>query len=122
MTYGRLRTFKTKNFMVALDYEPDSCTDLSWDNGEVAHKLDTGEYQCVEFRVTVYWNGTVLSREYLGQSIYADPAEFGREHIGLADKRRAEGLNFGCYFPQMVASAIAEARGHFANLPRLGAA
>lgn len=106
-----LREFNTANFHTVLSWDYEDCPDLSWDDtGEVLEKLNSGEWINVTFAAHVYLNGTEVAADYLGNSIYADPMEFAREHIGLAAKRRADGRNYGCYFPDMLRTALGEAR------------
>jgi hypothetical protein len=117
-----MRTFKTKNFTVRAMIEPDNDLDLSFDDtGEVREKLESGEYEAFQTKVAVYWNGAEIGADYLGGSIYADPEDFFKEHIGLAAKSRADGCNYGAYFPDMVREAISEARKHLANVPKVRA-
>ena len=96
--------FRTRNFKVTLDCEYESYPDLSWDDtGEVQEKLASGEWGNYVFRVAVYGPiGELLAFDYLGNSIYADPADF-RDHIGAAGK-------YGSYFTDMVHSVISDAR------------
>jgi len=87
--------FETARFAVVWTISDCYDLDLSWDaTGEVREKLESGEYQAFDSAVTVYLDGREIAADYLGQSIYADPAEF-RDHIGLskratADKARAD--------------------------------
>lgn len=97
--------FKTKNFTVQWHIEPDSGCDMSWDEtGEIQEKINSGEYECFISRMRVIHNGTglTLGEDYLGGSIYANPADF-RDHIGAQAKH-------GSYFRDMVHSAISDAR------------
>ena len=104
-------SFKTENFRVTLSAMPEENPDLSWDDtGEAREKIEDGTWQCVCFRVRVLHRGEELGSSYLGESIYADLSDFRTEHIGLAIKSRADGRNYGAYFPGMVKEAIAEAR------------
>lgn len=115
-------TFRTKRFAVILDWDYETDPDLSWDDtGEVAAKINSGEWVNACFRVRVMFDGHEVAADYLGNSIHADPADF-RDHIGLAAKSRADGRNYGSYFTDMVRTAIAEARQCLANVPRLRAA
>lgn len=115
-----MREFSTRNFRVVASIEPDDDVDTSFDEtGETQKKLASGEWTAFQTSVVVYWNGAEIGADYLGGSIYADPAEFFAEHIGLAAKRRADGRNYGCYFSDMVGEAIAEARKHLAKVPRV---
>lgn len=113
----RIWQFKTRNFRVELSAEIEQDPDLSWDDdGEVSAKLESGEWTNYCFAVRVYGpHGEELGADYLGNSIYADAAEF-RDHIGLAAKSRADGRNYGSYFVDMVRTAIAEAREAMADL------
>ena len=102
--------FRTKNFRVALEADYEQDPDLSWADEETLEKLRDGEWTNYVFRVAVYGpRGEELGTDYLGNSIYADATEF-RDHIGLAEKSRADGRNYGSYFLDMVRGAIAEAR------------
>lgn len=65
------------------------------------------------------WNDAEIGSDYLGGSIYANPRDFFREHIGIAAKSRADGCNYGCYFPDMVHTAIEQARKTLANPPKI---
>lgn len=115
-----MREFSTKNFRIVASVEPCRDLDLSWDDtGEVAGKLQSGEYEAFDSAVVVYWKGAEVGADYLGQSIYADPREFFVEHIGLAAKSRADGCNYGSYFPDMVREAIGEARKALVDVPRI---
>ena len=114
---------RTANFTVSLAWEWEAEPDLSWDEtGEVAEKLNTGEWGNYTFQVRVADSaGHTLAEDYLGNSIYADPAEFidhrqcGRENRRLAAEGR-EG-RCGSYFKDMVRSAVSEARRE-QNRPR----
>ena len=110
--------FKTKRFSVIWSIEPDSDCDLSFDEtGEVAEKIASGELECFTSTMEVIHrdSGAVLSTEYLGGSIYADPADF-RDHIGVKVKSRQDGRNYGSYFSDMVRGAIGAARETIAEV------
>ena len=112
----RMYTFNVGRFSIYADIEPSSDLDLSWDDsGEVREKLDSGEFYAFDTRVSVWLNGAMIGSDWLCGSIYADPADFFSEHIGLAIKSRADGCNYGAYFPGMVKEAIAEARQWLAD-------
>lgn len=112
--------FETARFAVTLDCQPEQDPDLSWDDtGEIKAKLESGELENFTFRVAVWFDGRKIAADYLGNSIYSDARDFGREHIGLAAKSRRDGRNYGCYFPGMVSEAIAEARKALSNIPRV---
>ena len=99
--------FETANFTVVAMIEPDHDLDLSWDEtGEVADKLERGVYEAFETKVAVYHGDTEIGADYLGGSIYENPRDFFKEHIGAKGK-------YGSYFRDMVRSAIAEARKNY---------
>ena len=118
--WNNIWTFKTARFTVTLDCEPEQDGDLSWDEtGETAYKIETGEWTNWCFRVRVTCDGREIGCDYLGNSIYADAREFYQEHIGLAALRRRDGMNYGCYFSDMVRSAVSEARKVLCSAPRV---
>ncbi|GGD03547.1 hypothetical protein GTQ45_02050 [Pyruvatibacter mobilis] len=94
--YERMWTFETERFLVAWDITPCDYLDLSWDDtGEVREGLESGHYVAFDSRVAVYLDGQMIGADYLGQSIYADPADF---------------RDVGGYFGDMVREAVREAR------------
>jgi hypothetical protein len=108
-----LWTFRTKRFQVSLNWDYDVDFDISFDDtNETAEKLESGEWTCAMFHVSVALDGIELGSSYLGNSIYADLADF-RDHIGM----NARG--HGSYFSDMVREAVAEARAHLCQAPRL---
>ena len=108
--FDHIWSFRTARFRVALEAEHERDIDLSWDDtGETAEKLESGEWTCFCFRVAVYCDGRMIAADYLGNSIYADPLDFYREHVGFRNN----------YFGGMVREAIAGARHHLASLPKL---
>lgn len=106
----RIWQFKTRNFRVELSAEYEANPDLSWDDtGEVRDNLESGIWGNYCFAVKVYGpHGEALSADYLGNSIYADPADF-RDHIGARGQ-------WGSYFTDMVRTAIGEAREALADM------
>jgi hypothetical protein len=112
--------FRTEQFSVIAYIEPDYDTDLSWDvTGEGREKLESGEYEAFGTEVVVYWRGKEIAADYLGGSIYRNPRDFFCEHHGIVAKSRADGVRYGCYFPDMVRQAVREARQALSSLPRL---
>lgn len=114
--------FNTRNFRVTLECEPERDPDLSWADADTLSKLESGKWGNYSFRVAVYdAHGVVIGETWLGNSIYADPAEF-RDHraCGRANRQyAAEGKpgRCGSYFVDMVHEAIGEARRTW-NEPR----
>ena len=83
MAWETMWEFSTARFRVSWDIMPDYDTDLSFDeSGEVRAKLESGDYQCFQSRMLVEFDGRAVGVDYLGASIYDDPADF-RDHIGL---------------------------------------
>lgn len=120
MRWNTVWKFSTKRFVVSLDWEYEEYPDLSWDEtGETQAKCESGEWGVYTFRTRVTLDGREVACDYLGNSIYADPKEFYAEHLGVRAKSRAAGVNYGCYFTDMVANAVDEARKLLADAPRL---
>ncbi len=127
-----LWSFKTARFSIVCTAEEEWDVDLSWDEtGEVAEKLISGEFVVFCIKVAVYLDGREVATDYLGQCIYADAAEFVTGHRdtdpmsrNCSIMRAAHGGNvcIGHYFPDMVATAISEARQALSNVPYLRAA
>jgi hypothetical protein len=123
---GTIREFNTRNFRVIVDaVEEDLPSDLSWDeSGEVAEKLDSGEFIrfCARARVIFKPTSTELGADYLGDCIYRSLEEFAdhRQAAKQQRKLRAKGSDalVGSYFADMIAQAIAEARKEFATLKK----
>lgn len=111
--------FRTARFCVTWDISPSSYPDLSWDDtGEVREKLTSGEWVAFDSQMTVTFDGVEIGTDYLGESIYANPADF-RDHFGIRVKSREHGCTYGSYFSDMVREAIREARAHFSKMPRM---
>jgi len=99
--------FETANFRVAFESVPEYDLDMSWDDdGTVSEQLVNGEMVAFCARVAVYYHGSCIGEDYLGQCIYADPEEF-RDHVG---RKKGNAPYCGSYFSDMVAIAIANAR------------
>lgn len=113
--------FETAQFIVRAVIVPDDDVDVSFDEtSETRDKLESGEWQSFGTVVTVTTkDGLELGADSLWGSIYHNPRDFFREHIGLAAKSRADGCRYGSYFPDMVRQAISEARNTLATMPTL---
>lgn len=114
-------TFNTCNFRVTLECESERDQDLSWADDETLEKLESGEWQNLTFKVAIYDRntGAEIASDYLGNSIYANPADF-RDHraCGRANRERAaagQAGRCGSYFTDMVHNAVAEARAAYAK-------
>lgn len=110
--FGTLWSFRAGRFTVSLRLEQDYGYQYDGDDedGETQAKLDSGEYVAFDSAVIVELDGNEIAADYLGGSVYADTQDFVTEHYGLAAKGRADGCNYGAYFPDMVRQAISEAR------------
>ena len=106
--------FKTKHFTVEWLIEKDPLDTSYMDRSlaqECREKVRSGEWKCFssEIRVILNHSKLALGEAFLGNSIYAKPAEF-RDHFGMNRK------GHGSYFSQMVREAVSEARVRFARL------
>lgn len=117
--------FRCGRFTIRAAIAPAHDLDLSWDDtGETADKLASGEWEAFDTRVAVYLNGAMIGDDWLCGSIYADPAELFTGHRdpdpmnrNCSEMRAARGGNvcIGHYFPDMVRTAIDNARDWLAS-------
>lgn len=125
MTYqtGKVWRFKNGRFTVSLWIEPDYGYRYDGDDedGETQRALDNGDYVAFDSKVTVELNGVEIGADYLGGSVYAydDVSDFWTAHrdpdpmnrnCSLMRAARGGNVSIGHYFPDMVRSAIGEAR------------
>jgi hypothetical protein len=106
-----LWTFRTRNFCVTLECEPERDSDLSWADSETLDKLERGIYENVTFRVRVLYRGATFGAEYLCNSVYEHVEDFRKEHIGARGQHG--------YFVDMMHTAIDETRVAFLKAPRM---
>lgn len=105
-------TFKTKNFTITVDAEEECDPDFSFDEtGETREKVESGEWECFCAVTRVFYRGSEIATDYLGNCIYDDPRKF-RDHVGSMGK-------WGSAFTDGIHEAIREARAHFAKMPKL---
>lgn len=117
-----IRKFKTANFTVVMEALPEHDLDLSFDDtGEVATKLDSGEF--VAFCAHAYVkgpNGETLADDYLGNCIYEDFDSFmDHRECGRANREyeaKGESGRCGSYFTDMIHNVCSEARLAMAKL------
>lgn len=128
MRSGTKWKFRTKRFRVELVLERDPHYRYDGDDpdGETQAKLDSGEFVAFDSRVVVELDGEEIGSDSLGGSVYAD----GEESDFWTSHRDSDPMNRNCsimravngrcvichYFPDMVRSAIAEAREHVRQL------
>lgn len=105
-----LREFNTARYRVALQWQYDADADVRDLDEETRAAVCAEELAVYCFRVAVWHDGREVAADYLGDSVYADPADFGRQHYGIAPKGRADGVTYCVYFPSMVREAIRETR------------
>ncbi len=106
--------FQTKHFVVKWQIERESFDASYMDEGlaqECRAKIKSGEWKCFNSKISVTHkqSGVELSAEYLGNSVYANPAEF-RDHFGMKSK------GHGSYFADMVHDAIDSARKEYPRM------
>lgn len=114
-TLGTMREFKTKHFTIIADAVEEIFPDLSWDDtGETERNINTGKWLCFTARVRVFFNGTEVGADYLGNCVYAsfedfmDHKECGKQNREWAAQGKAG--RCGSYFADMIHEAIARAR------------
>lgn len=121
-----IREFKTKNFTVRVTAEEERDLDLSFDDtGRIRRGLENGTFVAFCAKAAVYFRGTEIATDYLGNCIYKSPAEFMDHHKIRQAQRRAQQredrkaakenrqpsqIAIGSYFSDMVRQAISEAR------------
>lgn len=131
---GTVWKFETANFTIRLILEQDYGYRYDGDdeNGETQEKLDSGEFVAFNSIVEVEYNGTVVGTDFLGGSVYEwnntedfytahRDRDFMNRNCSLMKAARGDNVCIGHYFPDMVRSAIQEARKHFADMPKLRA-
>jgi hypothetical protein len=136
MRVGTVWDFQTARFAVRLEIE--RCRHYKYDgedgDGETQRGLDSGELVAFESMVVVELDGEEVTKEFLGGSVYSksDYADFWTAHRDPDPLHRnstafrqehGDHAVVGHYFPDMVRSAIREARGtlqrRYANQVRL---
>lgn len=128
-------TFETARFRVALEItrEYNYQYDGDDEDGSIQDAIYRGELIAWHATVVVRLDGRVIANDYLGGSVYgADEVD----HF-WTDHRCADPMNRNCsimraarggnvvichYFPDMVRTAVDEARKALANIPYLRAA
>jgi hypothetical protein len=105
--FGTIWSARTRHFTIELrltqtfeEYDGD-------DNGETQAALDKGVFVMFDSELVVEYDGVEIGRDTLGASVYRDGETFRFIWDG--------------YFRDMLANAIAEAREHFADMPRMRA-
>lgn len=119
--FETLWTFRTRNFRVTLECEPERDPDISWADEETLEKLESGEWGNYTFKVAVYdSHSDEIGSAYLGNSIYADPRDFMDHRLcGRANREYAaagQAGRCGSYFTDMIGEAIREARQNYNQL------
>ena len=118
--YSTIREFKTRNFTVRMTAEEECDLDLSWDDdGSVRAGLESGRFVAFCAKCAVYFKGNEVATDYLGNCIYESPRAF-MDHVGIKHYSPNPGTipegGCGSYFPDMIRTAIAEARKEIASM------
>ena len=109
----KIYQFKTRNFTLTVESLPESAPDLSFDDsGAIEKQIDCGEIEIFTVRASISCHGYTLSDDFLGNCIYASPAEF-RDHLGMRKK------GHGSYFSDMVRTVCIQARENIKSIPKL---
>lgn len=110
-----IREFRTKNFTVVVDAVEEDNLDLSFDEtGEVAQKIEDGDYVAFCARVRVFFGGREIASDYLGACIYEDYSAFedhrkaGKENRKLQES--GSKARCGSYMHDMIRAACQQAR------------
>lgn len=117
--WDTIRAFHTARFSVALQCTYEESPDYDSYDSATRAGIERGDYVSYCFRVVVLCDGREIGADYLGDSLYSDPADFAREHFGIAPKGRAAGVTYCVYFPDMVRAAVLDARRALRNPPRV---
>ena len=107
-----IRTMNTARFAVALQCTYEESPDSSWYDDQTRDAVSRGVLASYVFRVVVLCDGREVGADYLGDSVYENPGDFAREHIGARGR-------WGSYFKDMTGNAICEARRALRNPPRV---
>ena len=127
MNWTTIREYRTRHFTTRLQWQYEEYPDVSWADAPTLRALERGDLVNVCFRVVVYCDGREVGSDYLGNSVYRDPADFAREHLDPDPMHRNCSLfkakhpntSICIYYPDMLRIAIAEARKALTNVPRL---
>ncbi len=66
--------FDTAKFSVVWYIEESQDLDLSWDDtGEAERNIRSGLWTAFDSKMAVYFQGTEIGADYLGESIYENP-------------------------------------------------
>lgn len=132
MKQGKVWSFKTERFEVALMIERDRHYKYDGDDedGEIQSKLDSGEYVAFNSAVVVKVDENEIASDHLGGSVYAadnykefwtshrDP-DFLNRNCSLMRAVKGENVMIGHYFPDMVRTACEQAREWINRYPEM---
>lgn len=106
--------FKTARFDVRFYAEDDPYLELSWDeDGFMAEGLASGDFVAFCACVEISFDGCVIVNDCFGACIYRSTEEFCTGHRDPDPMNRncsRNPRNIGHYFPDIIRTAIAEAR------------
>lgn len=104
-------SFRTAQFRVTVDAGEDFDLDLSWDDdGSVRAGLESGKLTSFMVRARcVHVPSGAETEDFLGGCIHESVSDF-RDHVGINEKGRRDGCNYGSYFSDMVRTVTGEMR------------
>ena len=130
MSWKTVWRFSTARFDIKLQVTP--CDGQVYysddDTGEIRDRISSSEYQIFDSRVAVYLDDRMIGTDSLSFLVYKDPREFWTAH------RDHNPMNRNCtayrkvhgyrrkhchYFPDMVRTAVEEARSYLSNAPAM---
>lgn len=117
--------FETPNVRVVAEITPDDDFECSWADEETLAAISDGTLSVFGTRVRVFKAGVLVGEDSLWGSVYKRPSEFFTDHRdsdpmnrNCEPMRAAKGNNVVIchYFPDMVRTALANARENLAKL------
>lgn len=115
-TFATIRRFKAGRFSVSVNAVDDYDVDMSFDEtGEVRRDIENGRLMVFAVVAKCYLDGIELASDYLVGCIYSNPFEF-MDHVGIKQKAKTDGCNYGSCFSDMVRNVIAQARKTVSSL------
>lgn len=113
--------FNTAQFRVTLEIEPEDMDPAdSFECEDDIAAIRNGGVEWFQAKVAVYFDGREIAADYLGGCAYNSVREFYESHrdrdpmnrnCSIMRAVRGDNVCIGHYFPDMVSTAISEARG-----------
>ena len=127
--YEEVWKFETKNFRISLDIAPE--TDDPRDHFEFPEDIaavTNGDVMWFMARATVSCLGHIISQDYLGSCAYKNIKDFIASHrdedpmnrnSSIMRQVRGNNVSIGHYFPDMIRTAVNDARQSHHNLSQI---